>query len=275
MKIYLFLFTMLFLSACSRLDLAVSFAPRFISNEVDEALDLDSDRYKKMKAVIAGDIEKNKDVLFSEIITQVEYLLMLTGKKEISPDEVRFIFQELKDLQKRTVYSFKSSFAEVLMPISKNEIGHLNNYVSEKYSKSDAMFSDKNKFYRHYFKGYDHYVNMLFDSSSKDQDKLFHDFLDANIDYYRLRNKSRMASLKQFDYLFEKKEELLDYNLKFYAGENVTKSEEFIKKQESFNNNMLVFVSKFWNEASLSQKNHFRKYLLEMKEELKKIITKV
>lgn len=272
MKIFSLFLILLVLSSCSRLDLAVSFAPRYISNELDDALDLDSDRYKRIKNAIASDLEKNKLPLFTEIISQIDHLLILTEKKEISADEISFIFLELKSLQKKAVYSFKPSFSEVILPITKSEIKNLAQYMTNKVSKADEVMADRSKFYRHYFKSYDHYVDQLFDSSSKEQDRLFREFLDANMSYYKSRNQSRLSMLKQFDTLFSQKEELLDFNLKFYAGESTTKSEDFVKKQDAFNRSTQAFVARFWNGASMSQRNHFRKYLQEIKEELKKII---
>lgn len=272
MKLYRLLFIVLLLTSCSRLDLAVSFAPRFISNEIDDALDLDSGRYKNIKNTIAADIEKNKQPLFSEVIAKIDYLLILTEKKDISPDELKFIFQELKALQKRAVYAFKASFSEVFMPITKPELKNLQEYAGEKFKKSSDILADRNKYYRHYFKSFAHYSELLFDSASLEQEHLYRDFLDNNLEYFKSRNLSRINSVRHFDILFDKKIELLDYNLKFYAGEPTTKSEEFLKKQDTFNQNLLVFVSRYWNQASLGQKNHFRKYLLEMKSELKKII---
>lgn len=274
MKLYQALIIFLFLTSCSRMDVAVSLAPRFIANEIDEALDLDSDRYKKIKTTIAADIDRNKDPLFTEVNIMIDQLLVLTEKKELSSDELKFIFREFKELQKRTVYAFKASFSEVLLPITRPEVKALNIYLKEKSEKQNETFSDRNKYLRHFFKSYDHYVDLLFDSGSREQEALYREFLNANLDYFKMRNHSRFAGNRQFETLFERKADLLDYNLKFYAGEATTKSEEFIKRQDNYNESMLVFASRFWGLTSLGQKNYFRKYLTNLKEDLKKLITK-
>lgn len=256
------------------MDVAVSLAPRFIANEIDEALDLDSDRYKKIKTTIATDIDRNKNPLFTEIISLIDQTLILTEKKELTVDDLRFLFHEFKELQKRTVYAFKPSFSEVLLPITRIEISALNSYLKEKNEKHNETLSDRNKYFRHYFKNYDRYVEMLFDSGSREQEGFFRELLEANLDYFKMRNQSRFAGNKQFENLFEKKADLLDYILRFYAGEAATKSAEFVKRQDIYNDSMLVFASRFWGVSSLAQKNHFRKYLTNLKDELKKLITK-
>lgn len=254
--------------------MAVSLAPRFIANEIDEALDLDSDRYKKIKTTIAVDIDRNKNPLFTEIINTIDHLLVLTEKKELSNEDLRFIFHEFKELQKRSVYAFKPSFSEVILPITRAEVKALNSYLKEKSEKQNETFSDRNKYLRHFFKSFDHYVELLFDSGSREQEALFREFLDTNLDYFKMRNQSRFTGNRQFETLFEKKAELLDYNLRFYAGEATTKSEEFNKRQDSYNESMLVFAGRFWGLTSLGQKNYFRKYLTNLKDEFKKLITK-
>ena len=274
MKLCRGLIIFLFLTSCSRMDVAVSLAPRFIANEVDEALDLESDRYKKIKASIAADIGRNKDPLFEEIIIRIDQLLLLTEKKELTTEDLRLLFVDFKELQKRTVYAFKTSFSEVILPITRSEVKALNTYLKKKSEKQSEIFSDKNKYLRHFFKGFDHYVEIFFDSGSREQEALFREFLDANLDYFKMRSQSRFTGNRQFETLFERKADLLDYNLKFYAGDAATKSEEFIKRQDSYNESMLAFAGRFWGLTSLGQKNYFRKYLTNLKEELKKLITK-
>lgn len=256
------------------MDVAVGLAPRFIANGVDEALDLDSDRYKKIKASIATDIDRNKEPLFAEIIIKIDQILLLTEKKELTPEDLRIIFADFKELQKRTVYAFKTSFSEVILPVTRTEIKALNTYLKEKSEKQNEIFSDRNKYLRHFFKSFDQYVEMFFDSGSREQETLFREFLDTNFDYFKMRSQSRFTGHRQFETLFERKAELLDYNLKFYAGDAATKTEEFIKRQDSYNDSMLTFASRFWGLTSLGQKNYFRKYLTNLREELKKLIAK-
>ena len=177
-------------------------------------------------------------------------------------------------MQKRTVYAFKPSFSEVIIPMTRPEVKALNTYLKEKNEKKNETLSDKNKYLRHFFKSYDHYVEMLFDSGNREQEVLFREFLDANLDYFKIRDQSRFAGHRQFETLFERKPDLLDYNLRFYAGEAATKSEEFVKRQDTYNESMQVFAGRFWGQTSLGQKNYFRKYLTNLKEELKKLITK-
>lgn len=274
MKIYALILVILFLSACSRIDLVLSYAPRYIVNEIDDAFDLSSERYKKIKSVIADDINKNKNIFLSEIVVQIEYLLLLTDKKDLSADEVKYIFNEIKELQKRLIIQFKPTFSIVLLPLSQAELDHLNIYTTEKFSKSDEKFKDRQKYYKNYFKMYDHYMDIFFNGSNNEQEKSFKDFLNTNYEYFKLQNQIRKDFVKQFGILFKKKENLLEYTMKYYAGDNDIKSEEYLKKQKIFYSNIMTFFRGFWKEASVDQKLYFRKKLINIKDEMKILITK-
>lgn len=272
MKFYALLFFYLFLSACSRLDLAVSYAPRYIANEVDDALDFNSERYNKIKRTIASDIEKNKKDLIYEVIIKIEYLQMITEKKDLSIDELRYVLEEFKNLQKKAIYLFKPSFSEVIMSISRSEVEHLDRYAREKFRKSDERLAERQKYYRHYFKNYEHYMDIFFNSNNKEQDELFKDFLDANYDYYIYQNEMRKMFLKQFEIIFDKKSELLNFAMQYYAGEKDIRSGVHIKKQEAFNANMLALGKDLWKLATVKQKLYFKQKLAGINEELRNLV---
>lgn len=273
MKIYALLVFYVFLSACSRLDLVVSYAPRYIANEVDDALDLNSERYNKIKRIIAIDIEKNKKDLIYEVVVKIEYLQIIIDKKDLSVDELRYVFDGFKNLQKKAVYLFKPSFSEVIMSISRAEAEHLySSYANVKFKKSDDRLAGRQKYHKHYFKNYEHYMDIFFNSNNSRQDKLFMDFLDDNYGYYIYQNEMRKKFLKQFEIIFDKKSELLDFTMKYYAGEKDIRSDEYIKKQEVFNYNLLILGRDLWKEATARQKIYFKQKLTDIKEELRKLI---
>ena len=98
MKKIALLMIIIFYSGCSRLDLVLNYAPRYITNEIDDALDLNSERFKNIKTVVTHDIDVNKKAIISEIIVKIEYLLMLTNNMELKYSEVQFSFNEFKDM---------------------------------------------------------------------------------------------------------------------------------------------------------------------------------
>ena len=272
MKKFALLMIIIFYSGCSRLDLVLNYAPRYITNEIDDALDLNSERFKNIKTVVTHDIDVNKKAIISEIIVKIEYLLMLTNNMELKYSEVQFSFNEFKDLKKKLVYLFKPSFSEVLISISKTEVDHLNAYVNEKLILANDRLADKKKYYKHYTKSYDHFMDLLFNSSNNEQDKLFRDFLDINYEYFKFQNEVKKTFRKQFYSLADKKNELLYFTMQLYASEDVIMSEEYIKKQDVFYSGTIDLICNIWKKSSVKQKLYFRNKLIDTKEELKKLI---
>lgn len=272
MKVYALLVFYLFLSSCSRLDLVISYAPRYITNEMDDALDLNSERYNKIKKALENDIDKNKKELMYEVIVKLEYLQMITDKKDLSIDELKYAFDGFKALQKKTIYLFKPTFSEVIMSISKDEAEHLYSYAEDKFKKTDYRMADRQKYYKHYFKNYEHYMDIFFNSNNKEQDNLFRDFLNDNYDYYIYQNEMRKMFLKHFEIIFDKKPDLLDFTMQYYAGEKDIRTGDYIKKQEIFNYNLLLLCRDLWKEATVRQKIYFRQKLTDIKKELRKLI---
>ncbi len=272
MKNYALIFFLLFSSACSKVDVALNFAPRYIANSIDDAFDLNSDRYKKIKATISQDIEKNKITFIVKVIGYIDDVLLLAEVSDVKTEQVQEAFDKIKSLQKQAIYLFKPTFAEILMPMLKSEADYLFKYSEKKLSKTDERLNDKQKFYKHYVKSYESYMDMLFNSSNEVQDKLFHEFLDINYDYYKYQNEFRKVFLKQFDLLFDKKSQLMDYSMRYYAGDEEIKSEEHLKKQRLFNTSVVELALKIWKNANPEQKVYFKKKLNGIKEELKTII---
>lgn len=269
---YVLVLFILFFSACSRLDLALSLAPRIITNELDEAFNLSSERYRKLKAVIADDIDKNKKEFFATVIEKIDYLLILTERKEFSKVETQLIFNEIKELQKRAVYIFKPSFSEALLPISTGEVEFLKKQAGAKLIKTDERLLDRQQYHKYYRKIYNRYMSFLFDESNVQQDMLFKTFLDENYDYFKFLSTIRRSFLQQFDLLFDKKTELLNFAIQYYAGEENVKSADYKKKQSIFYDNVVNLFFVLWQNATPEQKKFFRKKLFELRTELGKLI---
>lgn len=267
-----FLLIFLVSGACSRLDVAVSFMPRYMANQVDEALDLSSDRYRKLKEQIESDLNTNKKIFISTLITRIDELLILTNKKEITEADAQILFKEIKKLQKKAIYIFKPSFSEVILRLSAKEVMHLNKYAMEKFKKTDERLADKSKYYKHYNKLYEHYMSLLFDATNDKQDRSFEFFLDANHEYFKLKNFVRKNFLRQFEVLFEKKNELLDFALKYYASDEEIKSGDLAKKEKIFNDSLMMLGLDIWKSSSDKQKISFRKNLLTFKEDFRNLI---
>lgn len=258
--------------SCSRLDIAFDFAPRLIANNLDDSFGLSSERYKKIKEIIKQDLNKNKKELITDIINKIDEVITLSENKEMSLADIKKTTDSIRALQKKFIYAFQASFSEVLLSTSQKEYEHLKEFSEEKFKKADERLLDKEKYFEHANESFEKTMDILFDSTNKEQTALYKQFVEDNYDYFKYQIEVRKNFLNKYASLIDKKEELLTYTMKYYSGDDSVKSAEYIKKQEIFFANMAQLELDVWNKSTDKQKLQFRKNLTEIKEELRTII---
>lgn len=271
--LFIFVVAGLFIfSSCSRVDLVLSLAPRYMANEVDDAFDLTSKRYAKVKEALVHDIDLNKKELLGLITNQLDKLLRLLATKDFKTEDLQLLFDESKEIQKKIIYAFKPSFSEVLLQLSSDELSSLNTYANDRLKKTQERLNNKKNYDKHYTKIYVRYMDFLFDFSTDEQDQIYKKFIDSNYDYYLVQFEERKSFLKQFEILFAKKNELVDYSLKYYAGDPEVKSKNYAKSQIIFYRNIIILFVDLWKVATDRQKVNFRKNLTRINDELKNLM---
>jgi gas vesicle protein len=224
-----------------------------------------------IKKTIESDIKKNKKEATLELVKGIDELLILSQKPSPNKADFENIFNQLRLLQKKAVLYFQPSFSEVLNSLSKKEFEHMKKLAEERFKKGDERLLDTEKFKSHALEKFENNMNILFDDINDQQKKIYLNFIDANYDYYKLQIGVRKDFMKKFELLLDNKPELLDFTLKYYAGDASTKSQDFIKKQNQFFDNAYQLQLEIWNASSEKQKNEFRKTLNEIKRELSKL----
>lgn len=115
-------------------------------------------------------------------------------------------------------------------------------------------------------------MDIIFGSVSEEQKKIYRQFVEENYEYYKSQIGARKYFLDQFELRLSKKEEMLDYTMKYYSGDESVKSEGHLKLQKVFFSNLNKLQVDIWNAASAEQKSEFRKTLAEIKDELSALI---
>ncbi len=272
MKYFIILILSIFFSSCSKLEVALDFAPRFVANKLDESFDFSRERYSNVKKTIENDIQKNKKEAIEDVVKSIDQLLMLSEKPALAQADFENNFNHLRVLQKKAVTFFKPSISEVVSFLSKKEFEHMKEVTEERFKKNDERLLDIEKFKTYKFENFEKNMDILFNDTNEQQKKIYFSFIDANYDFYKLQIAARQDFLNKFELLINNKPELLDYILKYYAGDDSTKTSDFIKKQNQFFINAYQLQLDIWNASSEKQKNEFRKTLNEIKQDLLGII---
>jgi hypothetical protein len=266
------------LSSCSRLDLAFDYAPRYMANTLDDTFDFSSERYQKVKEGIKKDLDKNKVELLQEVIIKIDDVLLLVDKKDLALGDIRKLNDDVKLLQKKGIYAFKASFAELILPLSKKELEHLKEYTADKFKKADERLASKEDYAEFAQTSFKKTMKTFFDSVTKEQESLYEKFVEDNYDFFKYQVVWRKNFLSHFEDLFNKSEDksaLLDYVMKYYAGDDSVKTPEYNQKQQKFYENAIKLESDLWKTTSEKQKSEFKKTLTSIKEELSGMLNQI
>lgn len=271
MKYITLLLTILFLGACNKLELAMDFAPRLIANNLDDTFDFTSERYSRIKNSIEKDIQQNKNVAVDEVIKSLDQLLLMADKNKVTKADFENNIADLKVLQKRAVGLFSRSIEEVVNSLTKKEFDHMKEVSAERFAKSDERLLDPKKFKKHAVDRFENNMELFFDDVTDEQIKMYETFIDNNYEFYKLQIDFRKESIKKFELLLDNKEQLLDYTLKYYSGDDSVKPEIYVKKQKQFFDNANQLQVDIWNSTSADQKKEFKKTLIELKTEIQSL----
>lgn len=272
MKYINLVLVVLFLGSCSKLELALDFAPRLIANNLDDTFDFTSERYNSIKSSIAKDISQNKKVAVEEIIKSLDQLLLVAEKNKVTKADFENNMDDLKVLQKKAVVLFQPSISEVVNSLSKKEFDHMKEVSAERFEKSDERLLDPKKFKKHAIVNFEKNMELFFDDVTDEQIKMYEVFIDNNYEFYKMQIDFRKESIEKFESLLDSKVELLDYALKYYSGDDSVKPENYVKKQKQFFNNANQLQVDIWNSTTDDQKKEFIKTLVELKQEIQSLV---
>ena len=188
----------------------MDFAPRYVANGVDDAFDLSSDRYDKIKQSIDQDIKNNKAQMVAEIIKAIDELQVMSEKQILSKEEFALNFRNIKALQQRGVEIFRPSISEVILNMNQKEFDHLKKYSADKLKMADERLLDQDDFLKHSFRSFNKTMDILFESTTDKQREIYRNFLAVNYPYYRAQIEIRKAYIDQFEAKFNDKQNLLE-----------------------------------------------------------------
>lgn len=269
--IILFFGGLLFTMGCSRMDMAYSFAPRLAANQLEDAFDLSSARYHKIKDSIAKDLKENKGQIKTDLEALIDSLSLVADKKSLDSTQISEFFDTGKKLQFSFIMLLKPSFDEVLGSMSRPELEHLKDFSEEKFKKSEEKLADVEKFKKASLESFEKQMDTFFDSVADEQRKLYVGFLTENFEYYKFQTSVRKSFVSKLDSLFETKPEMVSYVIKYYAGDDSVKSDEYKKRQKAYFQNMKIAAGGIWQSLTDKQRSEFKKTLANMRADLEKL----
>lgn len=266
----IFITSLLFLvSSCSRLDIALNYAPRYMANQLDENFDLSSERYENLKKRMEADIQNNKKQIVTEVLKTLDEVKVLANKNsEVTVADIQQLNSKMRELQKQGVYLFKPTFSELILQVKEAEIKKLTELSEERFKKAEKRLQARGEYVSRSMKGFERTMDFMFDSSSAEQRKIYRQFVESNMDYFQLHLQHRKTHISKYTELQADRPQLLQYSLAFYAGEENAKSETFKVRQQKYFTDLTQLQLELWKLCSPKQLAEFINNIESLKADL-------
>lgn len=271
MKLLTVLVLLVLTSSCSRLDIALNYAPRYMANQIDENFDLSSERYENLKSRMETDIQNNKKLIVDEVVKALDEVSLLANKnREVTAADIQQLNSKMRELQRQGVYLFKPSFSELILQIKETEIKKLTELSEERFKKAEKRLADRDEYMAKSMKGFERAMDFMFDAASAEQKKVYRQFVEGNMDYFQLHLQHRKNHISKYTELQANRPQLLQYSLAFYAGEEIAKSEAFKVRQQKYFADLTQLQLEIWKLCSPEQVAEFVSNIENLKNDLRK-----
>ena len=256
----------MFLFSCSRVEVAFDWAPRIMTNYLDDQFDFSSKRYTAVKTAFKKDLEQNKSLIKEEILKHLDTLIEQTSQSEVTDEKMKNFILQIQETQKKIVYAFKPTFEEVLKPMPPEELSYFKSELEKRWKKIDERQQDEADFKKRMIKRFKDSMESYFNDVTPAQIQMYEVYFNENKDRIKLRPQKRQEWFKKFEELFTNKEELVTWVLKISANETSQKTPEQAKEDQASIEISQKFMQNLWPTLTDKQKNYFKKELVELKE---------
>lgn len=257
--------------ACSKINVAYDWAPRFAANYLDDNFDFTSERYDQVKSVITGDLKTNKAFIKTEVLQHLDTVLAATDQKDLTIEQLEKFAEQLKKTQLKAIEAIKPTISEVVLNMSREELAYLKKKTTKRWTLFEENLAESDKYKKKSLEKFEENMKTLFDLVTDEQKKIYSEFIDQNIIFVKFQLTQRQNFFQKFESSFDKKAELLDLTLKTYANDDSIKTAEQKTAEKSALKRALEVSQKVWASLSLEQRQYFKKTVQEYRTEIQKL----
>ena len=262
---------LILMCACSKINVAYDWAPRFAANYLDENLDFTAERFDQVKSVITSDLKTNKAFIKTELLQQLDTVLAAADQKELSTEQLEKFAEQLKKTQLKAIEAIKPTISEVVMNMSREELVYLKKKTIKRWTLFEENLADSDKYKKKSLEKFEENMKTLFDEVTDEQKKIYSEFVDQNRAFVKFQLTQRQNFFHRFEASFDKKPELLELTLKTYANDDSIKSAEQKTAEKAALKRLFEVTQKVWASLSLEQRQYFKKTVQEYRNEIQKL----
>lgn len=261
-KIFISLCIGLCLLACSRLDWAISLAPRILSAKIDEAFDFPSQKNRQIRSSIETILDDQKKEA-GQKLAQIISILESEAQAGLNSKNIILVFDELAIWQRSFLQKFLPTIHWVVDQLSQAELDHYQSFHQKKFKDALDEISTDDDLDKQIYDKYENFFEFFIDEVRHDQKLAIREFIRNHRNYYRQQvNRRREFTEKFFRFAQEKKpdqQSLSDLVLEQFSVPNfdtVSPAEKKVFVEQS-----IELCAKIWSLTTEVQKKYFFKQL--------------
>lgn len=242
-----FLTTLITMSSCSRLDLAVNLANSYITNKADNFFDLTGEQKKWLKAVLERDIDKVKKTIFPQLASEMfKAASVLSEGRAVDYTLVYTTYKRLENLFYQTLRIFSPSAVAFSDKLSPNQLSHFQKEFDGKIK--DLKEDPEDKTYEKMKKQFDSWAGSI-SSKQKKEIKSF-----ANINPSPVNEIAYSRQTMAYQFVRLDKNSRKAYVEKLFTNFESARGESYSKIVEDHNKKVVSFVTGMLNKMPQDQK---------------------
>jgi len=272
-KILLFvgLATALLMPACSRLDLAYTWADTYIASKVDDYFDLSWKQSRALKKSLHADLEKLKQSVLPAWIHTARDLEKSVAENSLSDKKIAPLFSSIMAEVERFTGYFSTTAADFISSINAQQLAHFEKEVRSKNSADLKKIKDTEKYRREMREKYHKYFEMFIGRLTPAQETLLEKHLSENPFPAELRIKNKEFLLQQFSRHASSFADLQTFVRDYYSHPEKYKDPVYESAFQSYKESLGRLVTGVLTSLTTEQRNTLRTNLREKIEELEKI----
>lgn len=241
-------------------------------SKLDDTFNFKSERFNQVRSKLDEDFKANRAQVAGLLLSHVDELSILASKTEVTRTDFKALMDSIQRTRGSLINLFKKSFEIVIQNLTAEEIQNLDKFSLKKLKEDDKKIALKDDYLEKQLDSFEKVMDFLFDSTNKSQREIYNQFLTDNYAFFEAQSESRKAFVKKFDSLTSKKEQLLTFVMKYYEGDDSIKDLTEVRNKETFSNNFNEVLFKVWTASSSKQRNYLKNSLMDLKEDLKKMV---
>lgn len=251
------------ISACSRIDIAVTWADTYISSKVDDYFDITSHQKKILKESIRDDLRRLRQEQFKLWAAELNQLHHELTTNTLDENKLREYFQRSLQNSKKIQPYFSQTASQFISSTTPEQLNYFERAFQKKAREDHKKVQTTERMLKENQKTYRRWIDMWLGSLSKDQERLLNQHLQESPFPLDLQIKNREQVVVRIQELRHSPDELKNFIRDYYKDRYQYTPPEYQRALANYQAGLEKFLIELLKSLNEKQKQTLSENLLE------------